>query len=445
MIKFTEARSGFVDSLTGQVKATLYTKKHASKEHISADIEQSCSVRKVAFYLDALQGYGADRILVKIANGLVKRGIQVDFILSKPTNKASQPIHPAIQLFDLASSRLNVGKNVLRLAKHLHTHQPDVLFSSIHFNNVTAATALVLSGAKSKLVVRQANTLRHQLKSYSFPIGLALGLCTRLTYKRADLIISQSKGMSRDIIAFMKADVRKVQLVHNPTITPSIFKQAQQPTSHIWFDQKDKPIVLAGGRLKPQKDFTTLIHAFAKVRQQISDARLVILGEGPQRQVLENLVAQLGIAEYVDLVGFQENPYAFIAMADVFVLSSQYEGLPNILIEALALGKEIVATDCDSGPAEILKYGRYGKLVPTDDPDQMADAILDSLEEPFACSRQLQSIEDFNQDSQVEKYVGIFSRLLEEDKRPAELFISPVTGALGSISKARLPSTTTKH
>lgn len=440
MIKLAEAHSGFDSSLNKQVGAKPRTKESRTKEsrtkkRISADTAQSCSVRKIAFYLDALQGYGADRIIIKIANGLAERGIQVDLILSKPTNKASQSIHPAIQLFDLASSRLNVNKNVLRLARYLHTHQPDVLFSSIHFNNVTAATALTLSGAKSKLVVRQANTLRHQLKGYSFPIGLALRWFVKLTYRRADVIISQSKGMSRDIIAFMEADIRKVHLVHNPTITPSIFKQAQQPAHHIWFDQKDTPIILAGGRLKPQKDFATLIHAFVKVKRQISDARLVILGEGPQRQELENLVVQLGIAKSVELVGFQKNPYAFIAMADVFVLSSQYEGLPNILIEALALGKEIVATDCDSGPAEILKYGKYGKLVPTDDPDQMADAILDALEEPFACSRRLESIEDFNQDSQVEKYISIFSRLLEKDEQPAELSTLPTSDARELVSK----------
>jgi glycosyltransferase involved in cell wall biosynthesis len=402
--------------------------KSQTEEDSSTGSTQVRSVKRVAFYLDALQGYGADRILVKIANGLADRKIQVDFVLSKQTNKASQSIHPAIRLFDLASSRLNVNKNVFGLAHYLHVHQPDVLFSSIHFNNVTAAAALMLSGVKSKLVVRQANTLRCQLRSYRFPIGLLLGFCTRLAYKRADLIISQSKGMSRDITTFMKADARKVQLVYNPTVTPNIFEQAQQPTSHAWFDQKVAPIILAGGRLKPQKDFTTLIQAFSKVKQQIPDAKLVILGEGPQRQELEALVVQLGIAESVDLIGFQKNPYAFIAMADVFVLSSQYEGLPNILIEALALGKEIVATDCDSGPAEILKYGKYGKLVPTNDPDQMADAILDTLEEPFACSRRVQAIEDFDQDSQVEKYITVFSHLLEREERLKELPIEPKAG-----------------
>lgn len=385
------------------------------KTLLSREAHES-SVKKVAIYLDTLQGYGADRVLVKIANGLANRGIQVDFVLARKSNKADQDLHPAIQMFGLQSSRVNVAKNVFGLTRYLRIHQPDVLFSSIHFNNVTATTALMLSGVKSKLVVRQANTLRYQLKSYRFPIGSALLFCTRMAYKRADLIVSQSKGMSRDIKSFMKADAKKVHLIYNPTVTPSIFEQAQQPTNHAWFDQRSAPVILAGGRLKSQKDFTTLIQAFAKVKQHVLDARLVILGEGPQRQELEDLVVQLNIADSVDLAGFQKNPYAFIAMTDVFVLSSQYEGLPNILIEALALGKKIVATDCESGPAEILKYGKYGKLVPTGDPDQLADAIMDSLEEPLACFRKPQAIEDFNQDSQVEKYIEVFSHLLEQQE-----------------------------
>lgn len=376
------------------------------------DIGVPTTANRVAIYLDSLQGYGADRTLIKITNSLANQGIGVDLVLAKPANQAAQNIHPSIRMFNLGSSRKNVIKNVLGLARYLSIHQPDVLFSSIHFNNVTAASSLALakmfSTVNSKLIVRQANTLRHQLRTYPFPIGFLLGFCTRLVYKKADLIISQSEGMTRDVTGFMKAAPHKVRLIYNPTVTPDLFKQAQQPTHHPWFDHRTAPIVLAVGRLKPQKDFPNLLRAFAQVKQQIPDARLVILGEGPQRKELESLAHQLGIADSFDLPGFRSNPHAFIAMADVFVLSSQYEGLPNVLIEALALGKRIVATDCDSGPAEILKYGQYGKLVPVGDIDQMADAIGKELRKPFACLNQPQAIEDFQQETQVEKYVQVF-------------------------------------
>jgi glycosyltransferase involved in cell wall biosynthesis len=371
------------------------------------------SVNRVAIYLDSLQGYGADKVLVKITNGLAEKGIQVDLVVAKKPTQTIQELHPDIQLFDLGSSRKQVLKNIFGLTRYLCTHQPDVLFSSIHFNNVTATTSLVLaelvSGIHSRLVLRQANTLRYHLKSYPFGVGAVLGLCTRLAYKKADVLISQSEGMSRDMIEFMKADPCKIRLIYNPTVTQDIFEKAQQLAGHRWVDQHDAPLIVAAGRLKPQKDFTMLLQAFAKVKQTIADVRLVILGEGPQRTELETLAAQLGIADSVDLPGFQRNPYAFLAMADLFVLSSRYEGLPNILIEALALGKRIVSTDCESGPVEILKHGKYGTLVPVGDVDRIAEAMQATLQEPFACIREPQATVDFQQRSQVEQYIRVFS------------------------------------
>lgn len=387
------------------------------------------AVGKVAIYLDSLQGYGADKVLVKITNGLAQKGIHVDLVVAKKPEHPVQELHPDIQVRNLSSSRRQIIKNVVGLVRYLSIHRPDVLFSSIHFNNVTATTALVLSwlftGLNAKLVLRQANTLRHHLKSYPFPVGSVLGFCTRMAYKRANIIISQSEGMSQDVTEFMKADPTKVRLIYNPTVTPDIFEKAQQPTHHPWFDQRTAPIVLAAGRLKPQKDFTTLIRAFADVKQTIPDARLVILGEGPQRLELEQLAAELGIAESVDLPGFQRNPYAFIAMADVFVLSSRYEGLPNILIEALALGKRIVATDCESGPAEILKQGKYGALVPVGSRDRLAAAIQEALEQPYACLRMPQATASFTQETQVDRYIRIFSTRQTDDRKVFSPSLNP--------------------
>lgn len=366
------------------------------------------SLNKVAIYVDSLQGYGADKILLKIANGLSDKGILVDLVVSKKLNQTGLKIHPLVNQISFDSSRFNPLKNVFCLANYLKAEKPDILFSSIHFNNIVAACALILSGVKSKLITRQANTLQHQLKGYPFAIGALMYPLIRLAYSKSHLVIGPSKGMLSDLKGFMKVADRKIATIYNPTVTSDIFEKAQQPTHHPWFDRKTAPIILGAGRLKPQKDFVTLIHAFAEVKKTLKDAKLVILGEGPQRQKLEKLATELGVKEDVDLVGFTENPYAFIAMADVFALSSTYEGLPNILIEALALGKKIVATNCHNGPAEILKYGQYGRLVPVGSPEPMAEALVAALEEPYASLREPQSIEDFQQASQVEKYITTF-------------------------------------
>lgn len=378
---------------------------------------QSSSLGKIAIYIDSLQGYGADKTLLKIAEGLAAIGLEVDLVTAKKTDKVDSQINPAVNLIDLKSSRFNVIKNVVGLTTYLIKHQPTILFSSIHFNNITSVFALTLArlaGVKSKLVVRQANSLEYQLKGYPFPIGILMYPLLRLAYEKADLIISPSKGLISDLTEFMKAEESKIELIYNPTVTSDIYEKAQQEINHPWFQQESFPVILGAGRLKPQKDFITLIKAFARVKQDVQDAKLVILGEGGQRQELESLVTQLGLEGDVDLIGFQKNPYAFMAKADVFVLSSIYEGLPNILIEALALKKKIVATNCPSGPAEILKFGKFGSLLPISSPFLLESAISKALKEQSVEWSDSNPAKDFEQLKQVEKYKATFLSLAQK-------------------------------
>lgn len=370
---------------------------------------------KVAIYLDSLRGYGADKTLLKLVNGLASKNINVDLVLAKPPEQTQQ-IHPAVSLFSLQSSRFNPIKNMLGLANYLKQQHPHILFSSIHFNNIVAACAVDLANVSTKLIVRQANTLRRQLRDYPFPIGPILYTLTRMTYARADLVVCQCIGMISDLTEYMNVDRHKLQVIYNPTVTKDIFEQAQQPPDHYWLNPKNFPVLLAVGRLKPQKDFHTLIQAFAQVKQNVGDVRLIILGEGPQQQELEQLAVELGIRADIDFAGFQSNPYAFMATADLFVSSSRYEGLSNALIEALALGKTIVATDCDGGSSEILKYGRYGMLVPVGSPDHLAEAICLSLRHPVTNVHQPESIREFVQNTQIEKYIDMFTAIVDQEQ-----------------------------
>lgn len=373
---------------------------------------------KISIFMDSLQGYGADKILLKVANGLTQEDIDVDFILAKTEERIYQEVNTPVKIIDLESSRLNPIKNIFYLTQYLRKHQPEILFSSIHFNNIVCALAILLSGASTKLVVRQANTLRKQFRDYPLLISCVLYCLTYLTYKRADLVICQCQSMVSDLTKFMRVNPKKIKILYNPTVTGDIFEKAKQNPSHKWLHlNKTVPVVLAIGRLKPQKDFVTLLKAFAHLKHHIQkDVKLVILGNGPQRQELEALAVQLNIQDDVDLLGFQANPYAFISMADVFVSSSRYEGLPNVLIEALALGKRIVATHCEGGSVEILKYGRYGNLVPVGDANYLANAIAYALEQPADCSIDRTAIQDFEQKAQVRKYVSVFLSLMPSDQ-----------------------------
>jgi glycosyltransferase involved in cell wall biosynthesis len=172
----------------------------------------------------------------------------------------------------------------------------------------------------------------------------------------------------------------KIEAIYNPIVTPELNEKIQECVDHPWFLPSQPPVILAVGRLEKQKDFPTLIHAFARIRKQYP-VRLMILGEGNEHSSLESLVQKLGVAEDVIFPGFVANPYAYMAQARVLVLSSAWEGFGNVLVEAMAAGTPVVSTDCKSGPSEILANGQYGKLVAVGDSKGMAEAIVKTIEE----------------------------------------------------------------
>jgi glycosyltransferase involved in cell wall biosynthesis len=224
----------------------------------------------------------------------------------------------------------------------------------------------------------------------------------RKFYPWADAIVTVSQGSADDLVN-LGLSSKRIQVIYNPVVTPELFEKAKEPIDHPWFKPGSPPVILGVGRLEKQKDFPTLIRAFAQMHKQ-RPARLMILGEGKDRPDLEALVQELGLEEDVALPGFVANPFAYMASSAVFVLSSLYEGLPTVLIEAIAVGTRVVSTDCPSGPTEILENGRYGKLVAVGDIKSMAEAIVSTLEEPpDSESLQLKAAE-FSLEKAVAKY-----------------------------------------
>jgi glycosyltransferase involved in cell wall biosynthesis len=197
-------------------------------------------------------------------------------------------------------------------------------------------------------------------------------------YPLAGYIIGNSQGVAEDLRQVTGLPSNRIRLIYNPVVTPELGEMKDARLEHAWFDPGQPPVILAVGRLKPQKDFSTLIRAFAEVRKK-RPCRLLILGEGPERSALEALIQELGLEQDVELPGFLENPCAYMSRASLFVLSSRWEGLPTVLIEALYCGVPIISTDCPSGPREILAGGQYGALVPVQDVSALADAIEGGL------------------------------------------------------------------
>jgi glycosyltransferase involved in cell wall biosynthesis len=198
---------------------------------------------------------------------------------------------------------------------------------------------------------------------------------------RNDGIIAVSQGVAQHTATLIGLPIERIQVAPQPSVTPELEQLAVAPVEHPWFAPDQPPVILGVGRLTPQKDFASLIRAFAKLRAT-RPCRLVILGEGELRNALTELATSLGVADDFALPGFVTNPYAYMAKAGLFVLSSAFEGSPNVLIEALGVGAPLVATDCPYGPREILEGGRHGPLVPVGDVDALTAAMKETLDNP---------------------------------------------------------------
>ena len=357
---------------------------------------------KLAFFLPNLGGGGAERMMMNLAQGLVERGLTLDMVLAKAEGPYLSTLPDGVRVVDLKAG--SVVRSVPGLVRYLREEQPEVLLSTLHYANLAALTARRLAGTRTRVFLREANMLSVG-NSGTFKNRTILTLVKRL-YPWSSGVVAVSEGVAADVKAFVNIPEEKVHTVYNPVVTDDLCRQCEAPVAHRWLET-DVPVFLGVGRLTEQKDFTTLIRAFAEVRSR-REARLIILGEGEQRAKLQGLVAELGLAQEVDLPGFVDNPFAFMSRASVFVLSSAWEGLPGVLIQALACGCPAVSTDCPSGPHEVLEGGRYGKLVPVGDVAAMTDAMLHTLETPLRSEDLKRRAQAFSVAASTRAYLELF-------------------------------------
>lgn len=335
--------------------------------------------KRTALVLASLRGGGAERVMLEIANGLSKKGELIDLVLFSAEGDFLNLINPRINVIDLRVTRVSLG--IFALAQYVRKAQPKTIISVLpHVSIVTLFVAKLFS-RDSYRIVSEHNTLSKSVENSTTMLGSNLHLFMRWTYPWADQIVCVSSGVALDLARTLRLSQESIMVINNPVVSDTLFRQAAKRPDHDWYRNRSAPVILAAGRLVPAKDFSTLIRAFARVRKTL-DARLIILGEGVERKPLTNLIDTLDLHPYVSLEGFVSNPFAFMASSDLFVLSSRWEGLPTVLIEALACGTPVVSTDCPSGPAEILENGKWGWLTPVGDFEQLAKAILSCIQNP---------------------------------------------------------------
>ena len=345
---------------------------------------------RLALFIPELTGGGAERVTVNLAKAFADRGLDVDILLVTAVGPYLDQVPSSVRVVELGSG--STSRSVPALMSYLRDRRPEAIISAAHHANIAILIAKRLANVRTRVLVTIHNT-------YSMTRRDASGLRARLmhpmirwTYPWADAVVAVSDGVADDFASSVGMERTSIDTVYNPVVTPDMFAASRGDAVHPWVRDGGDPVLIGIGRLVPQKDFATLIRAVNLVRAS-RPVRLVILGDGPERSGLESLVEELDLVDVVDLPGFVDNPYATLARADAFVLSSRWEGLPTVLIEALALGVPLVSTRCESGPVEILENGRYGRLVPVGDAERLAETVIRTLVDPLnvdpvaACDR----------------------------------------------------------
>ena len=390
------------------------------------------SGKHLALFIRSLGGGGgAERMMVTLAGAFASRGHRVDLVLGRVEGNFVGDVPESVRVVDLGGrSVLTALPSLLRdpwnawplvpalvnlnppwvlgclpaLVRYLREERPDAMLSALNYTNITALWAHHLAGVPTRLVVSERNTLSVRAGREVKRRLRVLPRLVRRYYGWADGVVAVSAGVAEDLSQLTGIPRSSIRTTYNPVVGPEIAAQAAEALDHPWFAPAAPPVLLAAGKLKPQKDFVTLLEAFALLRRR-RPVRLVVLGEGPARRDLEARARALGIEDDVVLPGFVANPFAYMARSGVFVLSSAWEGLPGVLIQAMACGCPVVATDCPSGPAEILDKGEHRPLVPVGDARALSTAIESVLGNPPDPDRLRDRAQAFSVDNSVDRYL----------------------------------------
>ena len=359
---------------------------------------------RIALLVPTLEIGGVERVFANLAAGLHEQGVDVDLVVGSAGGEMAAGLDTGIRLFDLRSKHMLMS--VPRLARYLRARNPDVVIAAMTHSSAASVLARALARDDVKIIATEHNTMSKVMANTRGLKYRLMPLWSRWALRSVDHIVAVSSGVADDLSRSTGIPRSRFHVIYNPVISDSMYCAAREPVEHPWFQPGEPPVVLAVGRLDKQKDFPMLLRAFRLVRDAVA-ARLMILGEGPDRSRIESTVRELRLSEDVALPGFESNPYRFMRRAAVFALSSAWEGFGVVLVEALAMGVPVVSTDCTYGPSEILENGKYGTLVPVGDHEAMARGLLHAMQNPPPSYSQ--HVQQFTIASIVSQYMALIA------------------------------------
>ena len=360
--------------------------------------------RNISILLPDLRGGGVERIRIVLAHEFARAGHNVEFVLMQARGELLAEAQASFSVVDLATLRARALP--LALARYLRRRRPAVLLAAMWPLTVIAPVAARLSGHHCTVVLSEHNTLSMQYRDWGRLHQGMMRASMALGYRLADRRVGVSAGVVEDIARMSGLRSSAFDMVHNPVPPRSSPASAAIKAAEALWDGPPGARIVTIGSMKAQKNHPLLLRAFARLNQP--NARLMFVGDGKGRDALLSLAHVLGIADRVILAGFHTDPTPFYLTADVFALSSDYEGFGNVIVEAMACGTPVVSTDCPSGPAEILENGRWGLLTPVGDAQALAETMNNALNTTWDAERLRKRAADFAPAVAARKYLNLF-------------------------------------
>ncbi len=359
---------------------------------------------RVALFHPSLIHGGIQRVFVNLARGFLEHGLAVDMVQATPDGGFRDQVPAGVRLIDLNASRAltSVGP----LVRYLKQTRPDAMICGAIQTNIAAVWAKRLARVPTRFILTEHNVISAITTNAPMLRTRVTPFFVRRFYPWADELVAVSEGAGNDLASLLGVPAERVHVIYNPIVGPELWKRAAEPLADRAFSADPRPCILAVGRLHYHKDYPTLVRAMAIVRQT-TNARLVFLGDGEERSRLVSLAQQLQLESCVSFLGEVSNPLPYMKRASVLGLSSIVEALPTVLIEALAVGLPIVATDCPTGPREILGDGAYGSLIPVGDSAALAEALLLVLRQSKRPSFPEEALQRFQHKQVIGKYLAI--------------------------------------
>jgi len=357
-------------------------------------------MKKIFFVIPSLVAGGAEKVVSIILNYLDRKKFLPNLVLFEKKGELLDTIPSDVKIYDLCKkSRYSFLKLIFKLSEIVEKEKPDIVISFLEYANIVSLLAKRLVKNKNVKWIISERSLPSKAFS-NMRLSKIKFLLHRILDKTADLIIVNSPQTKEELVNKFCVPPEKIVVIFNPVEIEKIYKLAKDNDFENLIKTKDKPVFISVGRLSKPKGYQFLLRAFAEVVKNF-ECKLIILGEGEERQQIEKLIKELKIENYVVLKGFVSNPYPYIAYSDIFVLSSLWEGLPNALIEAIVLGKPVIATRCNKVIEEIIEDGKNGLLVTPGNIEELKNAMIKLLQD-----KQLR--EKFAEEEKNKEIVSLF-------------------------------------